>query len=380
MIESRNLYACAFCQNSFSVAIGLVSHVQIEHKTITTEVRKENNESKAANPEVGKKEKLSDFHDTFKNEKLLRYQSLTKEENITENSIESSNNTQVKLEDECKNIIVDQINQNSGTANNDCEFDGKDDLLHSTVDKDVLKQQITVPQKKFSCEICGKKYTLRDSLRYHERSHNEKTYSCNFCQKMFHYKQRLQIHERIHTGEKPYACRFCNKKIRHYNGKKLHERTHIGEKTYSCSFCNKKFVHISSKKNHEKIHKEERSYSCTFCEKKFRQYLTKKVHERVHTGEKPYSCSYCGEKFKQSCHKLRHEKTHKGEKPYSCSYCDMKFQQIYNLKIHKRFHTGEKPYACSYCELKFVQSHHKIRHEKKYHSIISNDASMNSIL
>ena len=61
-------------------------------------------------------------------------------------------------------------------------------------------------KRPLSCSKCGKAFTTKSALDYHERIHTgEKPFSCSKCDKTFTQAGNLKTHERIHTNEKPFS-------------------------------------------------------------------------------------------------------------------------------------------------------------------------------
>jgi hypothetical protein len=59
----------------------------------------------------------------------------------------------------------------------------------------------------FQCNICGKRFTRKENLRGHLRSHNsEKVLDCSRCNKTFSHASELSRHQNSHSGQKKYTC------------------------------------------------------------------------------------------------------------------------------------------------------------------------------
>ncbi|XP_044731247.1 zinc finger protein 184-like [Chrysoperla carnea] len=110
--------------------------------------------------------------------------------------------------------------------------------------------------------------------------------------------------------EKRFTCDVCDKKFARMSHLLEHNLIHSKEKNYSCDRCGKKFTRQSSLNRHNRQqHAEEKSFSsnikdegwsnqyfsCDICEKMFESEFNFETHKRCHTDE-TFSCDACEKK------------------------------------------------------------------------------------
>jgi uncharacterized Zn-finger protein len=222
-------------------------------------------------------------------------------------SLLDSNDTQLNVSANINEIPIERDSAiNAASDANSCPSSF---MLHNS--------NIFMVGSEHTCETYEKKIpnSTQLSKRKRELQSKEKRFTCDQCQMKFSLKSNLLKHKRIHAEVKPFSCDFCQMKFSQSSQLTYHTRTHTGEKPYHCDICQKNFT---------------RSYHLT-------------IHKRSHTGEKPYSCDLCPKKFAQSNNLIVHKRIHTGEKPYHCDICQKKFAKSENLSRHKRSH---KSFSC----------------------------------
>ncbi|CAG0897816.1 unnamed protein product [Cyprideis torosa] len=102
-------------------------------------------------------------------------------------------------------------------------------------------------KERFTCAVCGKSLSTKQSLQYHELTHTgEKLFACRICGKAFSQSSNLSTHKLTHTGEKPFVCRICEKGFADRSSLCRHKLIHTGEKPFVCRICEKGFADRSS--------------------------------------------------------------------------------------------------------------------------------------
>ncbi|XP_060540460.1 zinc finger and BTB domain-containing protein 47 isoform X2 [Pantherophis guttatus] len=215
-----------------------------------------------------------------------------------------------------------------------CEKCGKRFLLES----ELLLHHQTDCEKNIQCITCGKVFKKLWSLHEHNKivhSYAEKKFSCEICEKRFYTMAHVRKHMVAHTKDMPFTCETCGKSFKRSMSLKVHSLQHSGEKPFKCENCNERFQYKYQLRSHMSIHIGHKQFMCQWCGKDFnmKQYFDE--HMKTHTGEKPYICEICGKSFTSRPNMKRHRRTHTGEKPYPCDICGQRFRFSNMLKAHK---------------------------------------------
>lgn len=178
------------------------------------------------------------------------------------------------------------------------------------------------------------------------------SYSCEECGKGFSLKRQLQAHIRTHADKKPYICQFCNKSFQNANNFKVHPCSHTDEGPYKCEMCGHSFPILLNLTAHMRTHMGEPPFICEYCSKQFSQKSALTVHIRTHTGAKPFKCQLCDQTFTYSYslnvhYKHQHNMTtgagkvqdqSVAGKVFKCDECNQTFANTSMLSVHRRIH------------------------------------------
>uniref|UniRef100_A0A8D0G3P0 C2H2-type domain-containing protein n=1 Tax=Strix occidentalis caurina TaxID=311401 RepID=A0A8D0G3P0_STROC len=86
-------------------------------------------------------------------------------------------------------------------------------------------------EKPFKRRDCGKSFTQRVSVLYHQKTHTkEKLFICTMCGKRFSSRADLIKHKGTHTVERPHGCSYCGKSFQRRDHLRRHQQNlHKGE-------------------------------------------------------------------------------------------------------------------------------------------------------
>ncbi|KAF7692821.1 zinc finger and BTB domain-containing protein 47 isoform X1 [Silurus meridionalis] len=229
------------------------------------------------------------------------------------------------------------------------------------LDSELLLHQQTDCEKNLQCPTCGKDFKKLWSLHEHNKivhGYAEKKFTCEICGKKFFTMAHVRKHMVAHTKEMPFTCETCGKSFKRSMSLKVHFLQHSGEKPFTCENCNERFQYKYQLRSHMSIHIGHKQFMCQWCGKDFnmKQYFDE--HMKTHTGEKPYICEICGKSFTSRPNMKRHRRTHTGEKPYPCETCGQRFRFSNMLKAHREkcFQTRNPPTEAASTELEPVSN------------------------
>uniref|UniRef100_A0A4W3ITZ6 PR/SET domain 15 n=1 Tax=Callorhinchus milii TaxID=7868 RepID=A0A4W3ITZ6_CALMI len=315
----------------------------------------------------------------------------------------------VKKEESEMNGVVKYKKEPSG-----CPVCGKIFSCRSNMNKHLL----THGDKKYTCEICGRKFYRVDVLRDHTHVHfkdiplmNEQQreqfisklgitaeetedtsdgagepiphkYSCKKCQVMTVSSGRIlwvlqpvrSVCLSAEANFSPFCssryihpCDICGRIFNSTGNLERHKIIHTGVKSHTCEQCGKSFARRDMLKEHMRVHDNVRDYLCAECGKGMKTKHALRHHMKLHKGIKEYECKECHRKFAQKVNMLKHYKRHTGVKDFMCELCGKTFSERNSMENHKLLHTVGKQWTCSVCEKKFVTEYMLYKHVQLTH-------------
>ena len=215
-----------------------------------------------------------------------------------------------------------------------------------------------------ACPICMKEISgRRQRIRNHmEREHTSVKFYCNVCDKKYTDSDTLKFHKRNYHengGPQKFCCNICGVSVVGKIGYENHKEKHnITEQNVPCPKCGKLFYTKLDMKRHDyRAHpkREPQSHKCIHCDYKtpFKFRLTR--HLSTTHSDKRFTCQECGISVKTADILKTHILIHTGERRHECSFCGKKFKTSTNLRSHTKIHTGEYDAHCDICGINFVQ-------------------------
>lgn len=145
----------------------------------------------------------------------------------------------------------------------------------------------------FVCDVCGINFKNHVSLVNHRSVHFPTDNPCKLCPKVCKSLRSLKSHVDWFHAEKKFFCEICGRRY----AKKSFLNKHIKDDhntPKACDICNKSYLPVRLKL-HMKLHSEERPYSCPYnpCNDKFKTVTSLRKHVYQHSKLRPYNCLHC---------------------------------------------------------------------------------------
>lgn len=214
------------------------------------------------------------------------------------------------------------------------------------------------------CIFCGK-HVSKKMLSKHMLIHSERRYTCDICGKKFAQPAALSQHMQLHSDQKRYTCEKCGKQYAQAVGLRQHKQVcysmeenspfsvDISKRT--CNICSKVFTQVCSLNAHKRtVHDEGAKYKCNICGRNCLNYKKLEEHKLVHTKDKQHPCTYCDKYFKYERSLVQHlERKHNSRanmqkilgdaaeldlSEFTCHICSKVFNNRFSYKGHLRIH------------------------------------------
>ncbi|KAF3836563.1 hypothetical protein F7725_029121 [Dissostichus mawsoni] len=165
------------------------------------------------------------------------------------------------------------------------------------------------------CNNCGKRFLLESELLLHQQTDCEKSIQCVTCGKAFKKLWSLHEHNKIVHGyaEKKFSCEICEKKFYTMAHVRKHMVAHTKDMPFTCETCGKSFKRSMSLKVHSLQHSGEKPFKCENCSERFQYKYQLRSHMSIHIGHKQFMCQWCGKDFNMKQYFDEHMKTHTGD-------------------------------------------------------------------
>ena len=176
------------------------------------------------------------------------------------------------------------------------------DKCSFSCDKKGILQRHTIihhtTEKPFKCKLCSYAGKFASPLKSHmKRVHEnrEQNLKCTLCSYATHDLTNLKQHVIFSHGPKKFSCDICHKKFARMNLLKKHTyRVHQSIHDFPCSECGKAYFDEYHLKQHMWVHTGKKDWSCRFCKMEFSRILGYVKHVRLkHPGSKAFVCDTC---------------------------------------------------------------------------------------
>ncbi|KAB7504650.1 Zinc finger protein [Armadillidium nasatum] len=222
---------------------------------------------------------------------VQKYENLQKE---NESEIEVRVDKQGKeLEEKDILITIDSELPNDNTEANK--------LYNLLIDKNVNDEETlwkhSRPQEN-EHDICKDKKVLSGPGDIHSLSDKDTEFELEINRDNFVSNEKLETSvQTSRTDQNMKKCKICGKKLSLKTSMKTHMRSHTGERRYECMYCHNRYALLSTLKRHVRIHTNDRPFRCDVCQKAYTQSSNLKRHYRQHTGERPFLCTICPKRY-----------------------------------------------------------------------------------
>jgi hypothetical protein len=132
-------------------------------------------------------------------------------------------------------------------------------------------------QRRYLCDICGKSYSQKLSIRAHIQAiHLGMLISCKKCLKI--YKDPNALYRHNQQDHKKIICLICKKTFTRSHYLKMHNESVHKKIRFQCEKCLRKYSTLQSLRKHFNTYHLKIRLTCKYCPKTFRQSSSLKYH------------------------------------------------------------------------------------------------------
>ena len=207
------------------------------------------------------------------------------------------------------------------------------------------------------CEKCDLAYSAFQSYKNHMDQYHKKGISCEHCGMKFTLRNTLVKHKVDYHTLYPRKCDQCDTTLLtakdFFEHLQQHGKDYVG-KTAPCEICGKMLKNKYVLKAHvEAVHEKKTKsgqFSCDECGKILGTKASLEYHRKsAHLQEYPYRCEVCGKGFLKYNRMMTCLNNHHGIYKYRCTECEYKTNKLLQFKEHMNSHTREVIYYCPVC-------------------------------
>ncbi|XP_055326187.1 zinc finger protein 62 homolog isoform X2 [Sitodiplosis mosellana] len=451
MSRTKTVHQCVFCPQTFGSAVEKDDHIlehfaqetcadcdqsllrigsnlYTQHNAVTCIKResKSNQLNIKLEPETEQNEQLMsvdpmNFAEVSYNEYYQGSNNQNSNENTSATDVTPSNTVsvgeiEIKMEPEAQVQQFISVYIKNTTERNDVDF-GSSQVFQSQSSSTPLEKS-DVDSKgnyKHECNICGKVFQLKDSLRRHHRmKHDDPNclkFKCDHCPTVLLSKKSLDNHlprcarmkeERLSKPPKKKTethdrapCDICgelfytfwlnrHKKLKHTPKEKESEASYFDN--YQCDICQRVIPTKKALRTHMRMKHYPSILKCDDCGRRFvlkksldshlnrcnrkQKSLGEVLGNKSISSKKRHICDICGEVFSSRTAAGKHTfNVHKTEEGHQCTYCKRVFitpQGLINhgLNCEK---SSNRTYECYVCHKKFETKKWMYTHLQSIH-------------
>ena len=140
---------------------------------------------------------------------------------------------------------------------------------------------------------------MLDSPEYKKEA--EKKFPCNICGRRFSRSSHMRRHMRIHSGEKPYSCHICKRPFARSDYVESHVLSHRRNKIHSCFVCGEAYYDLVRFSDHCQSHSDTEYLKAAKIKEAIKSRKLNSAKKVQNTVEPPILASNIQQGIQQPC-------------------------------------------------------------------------------